>query len=233
MLLSHYIVARLLDTVVTLAQFNASGLGKACTAASGKHACTQQSADRTSASVRLSNSCVTLDPYVEDGFFFFFGVWVRRIGPIFSLPQLAFDLTSTPTLPYSSQHDHRSHSQLPPGNISSILFAKHVSFEHSVSSPCPVSSPKREENINNTVADPGGGAKGPCPPPPLFRRASFFSDAEQCVVMCAPCKMSDRACHMHARRLRVGLRDLLHVSGSAEAARAWFSGWVYCVDLHA
>ena len=40
--------------------------------------------------------------------------------------------------------------------------------------------------------------------------------------------MSDRACHMHARRLLVGLRDLgflLHVNGSAEAARALHSAW--------
>ena len=33
------------------------------------------------------------------------------------------------------------------------------------------------------------------------------------------------------RRTPVGLRDLLHVSGSAEAA--WSSGRVDCVDLHA
>ena len=53
------------------------------------HACTQQSVDRASASVRRSDSFVNLDLCVEDGFFFFFGVWIRRIGPIFSLPQLA------------------------------------------------------------------------------------------------------------------------------------------------
>ena len=40
----------------------------------------------------------------EDGFFLFFGVWIRRIGPIFSLPQLAIELTSTPTMLDSSRH---------------------------------------------------------------------------------------------------------------------------------
>ena len=46
-------------------------------------------------------SFVNLDACVEDGLFFFFGAWIRRIRPIFSLPQLAFDLTSTPTIPDS------------------------------------------------------------------------------------------------------------------------------------
>ena len=44
--------------------------------------------------------------------------------------------------------DRRSHSPLPPGTMSlmsSILFAKHVSFEHSVSSPRPVITSRREE----------------------------------------------------------------------------------------
>ena len=65
------------------------------------HACTQQFVDRTSASVRLFDSFVNLDSCVEDGFFFFFGAWIRRIRPIFSLPQLALDLRSTPTIPDS------------------------------------------------------------------------------------------------------------------------------------
>ena len=41
--------------------------------------------------------------------------------------------------------DRRSHSTLPPGTMSSILFAKHVSFEHSVSSPRPVITSRREK----------------------------------------------------------------------------------------
>ena len=65
------------------------------------HACTQQFVDRTSASVRLFHSFVNLDSCVGGGFFFFFGAWICRIRPIFSLPQLAFDLTSTPTIPDS------------------------------------------------------------------------------------------------------------------------------------
>ena len=52
------------------------------------HACTQKFNDRTSASVRLSDALVNLDSCVEDGVFFFFGVWTSHIWPIFSLPQL-------------------------------------------------------------------------------------------------------------------------------------------------
>ena len=44
--------------------------------------------------------------------------------------------------------DRRSHSPLPPGTMSSILFAKHVSFEHSVSSPRPVITSRREQKNN-------------------------------------------------------------------------------------
>ena len=82
-------------------------------------------------------------------FSFFFRVWKRRIGPIFSLPNLLS--TSQVRLQYLTAADtnRRSHSPLPPGTTSSILFAKHVSFEHSVSSPCLVITSRREENINN------------------------------------------------------------------------------------
>ena len=110
------------------------------------HACTQQFVDWSSASVRLCDSFVNLDSCVEDGFFLFFGVWIHRIGPIFSLPQLAIELTSTPMMLDSSRH--RSSISLPPGTMSSILFAKHVSFEHSVSSPRPVITSRREEKNN-------------------------------------------------------------------------------------
>ena len=44
--------------------------------------------------------------------------------------------------------DRRSHSPLPPGTMSSMLLAKDVSFEHSVSSPRPVITSRREQNIN-------------------------------------------------------------------------------------
>ena len=44
--------------------------------------------------------------------------------------------------------DRRSHSPLPPGTMSSILFAKHVSFEHLVSFPSPVITSRREEKNN-------------------------------------------------------------------------------------
>ena len=44
--------------------------------------------------------------------------------------------------------DRRSHSPLPPGTMSSILLAKHISFEHSVSYPRPVITSRREEKNN-------------------------------------------------------------------------------------
>ena len=51
----------------------------------------------------------------------------------------------------SPSTDRRSHSPLPPGTMPSILFAKHVSFEHSVSSPHPVITSRREENNKANV----------------------------------------------------------------------------------
>ena len=103
---------------------------------------------RRSASVRLCDSFVNLDSCVEDGFFLFFGVWIRRSGPIFSLPQLAIDLTSTPTMLDSSRRRSSISLTTAPGTMSSILFAKQVSFEHSVSSPRPVITSRREEKNN-------------------------------------------------------------------------------------
>ena len=50
-----------------------------------------------------------------------------------------------------ADNDRRSHLPLSPGTMSSILFAKHVSFEHSVSSPPPVITPRREKNNNTKV----------------------------------------------------------------------------------
>ena len=112
------------------------------------HACTQQFVDRSLASVRLCDSFANLDLCVEDGFFLFFGVWIRRIGAIFSLPQLTIDLTDTPTMPDSSRHRSSISLTTAPGTMSSILFTKHVSFEHSVSSPYPVFTSRREEKNN-------------------------------------------------------------------------------------
>ena len=48
-----------------------------------------------------------------------------------------------------ADNDRRSYLPLSPGTMSSILFAKHVSFEHSVSSPRPVITSRREKNNNN------------------------------------------------------------------------------------
>ena len=44
--------------------------------------------------------------------------------------------------------DRRSHCPLPPGTMSSILLAKHFSFEHSIKSH-PVIISRTEEDINN------------------------------------------------------------------------------------
>ena len=62
----------------------------------------------------------------------------RSYWAYFSLPQLAFDLTSTLRCVTAADTDRRSHSPLPPGTMPSILFAKYVSFEHSMCSPRPV-----------------------------------------------------------------------------------------------
>ena len=109
----------------------------------------QQSVYRTSASSRLSHSFVNLDLCVEDGFFFFFGVSIHRLGPIFSLPPIPFDLTCTPTMPDSSRHPSSISLTTAPGAMSTILFAKQVSIEHLVSYPRPLITSRREENIKN------------------------------------------------------------------------------------
>ena len=88
------------------------------------HACTQQFVDRSSASVRLCDSFVNLDSCVEDGFLLFFGVWIRRIGPIFSLPQLAIELTSTPTMLDSSRLRSSISLTTAPGNHVKHSFRK-------------------------------------------------------------------------------------------------------------
>ena len=80
--------------------------------------------------------------------FLFFGVWIRRIGLIFSLPQLAFDLTSTPTMLDSSRHRSSISLTTASGNNVKHSFAKHVSVEHSVSFPRPVITSRREEKNN-------------------------------------------------------------------------------------
>ena len=114
------------------------------------HACTQQFVDRTSASVRLFDSFVNLDSCVENGFFFLFGAWIHRIRPIFSLPQLAFDLTSTPTIPDSCRQRSSISLTAVPRNHVEHSFRKHVSFEHSVSSPRPVITSRRERKKTTT-----------------------------------------------------------------------------------
>ena len=50
--------------------------------------------------------------------------------------------------------DRLSHSPLPPGTMSSILFAKHVSFEHSVSFPRPVITSRRKKKQGKIFQHP-------------------------------------------------------------------------------
>ena len=95
------------------------------------HMHAQQSVDRTSASGQLSDSFVNnVDSCDEDGFFLFFEYGHVAVGIICSPHKLAFDLASTPTMPDSGRH--RSSIALPPETMSSTLFAKLVSFEHSI-----------------------------------------------------------------------------------------------------
>ena len=81
--------------------------------------------------------------------FFFFGVWIRRIGPIFAFPNLL--LTSEIRLRClpGADTDRWSDCPIPPGTMSSILFAKHVSFEHSIGSYHPIIPSRKEEDIKN------------------------------------------------------------------------------------
>ena len=137
------------------------------------HACTQQCADRSSASVRLWDSLANFDSCVEDGFFLFFGVWICRIGTICSFCQFAIDLTGTPTMPDSSRHRSSISLTTAPGTMSSILFAKHVSFEHSVSSPYPVFTSRIEEKNNKAKVfqhpiDSHSQSTSSCPISPHF-----------------------------------------------------------------
>ena len=69
---------------------------KACTAAEAAHIAREyMHVNSSSIGRRPQFGSVTrssiLDSCVEDGFFLFFGVWIRRIGPIFPLPKLTPD----------------------------------------------------------------------------------------------------------------------------------------------
>ena len=102
-----------------------------------------------------------------------------------------------------------------------------ISIDRRFSSPLESRRQGRYPRSLEAVADPEGGQRGHAPPP-LPGEPQFFFRCWAVRSHVRACKMSDRACHMHARRLLVGLRDLgylLHVSGSAEAARALPSAW--------
>ena len=120
------------------------------------HACTQHFVDRSSASVRLCDSFVILDSCVEDGFFLFFGVWIRRIGPIFSLPQLAIELTSTPTMLDSSRHRSSISLTTAPGDHVEHSFRKaHQLWTLSkLPSPCDYFEKRRKEQQGKSFQHP-------------------------------------------------------------------------------
>ena len=128
----------------------------------------------------------------------------------FSLPQLAIVLTDTPTMPDSSRH--RSSISLTtstaPGTMSSILFAKHVSFEHSVTSPYPVFTSRREEKNNKAKVfqhpiDSHSQSASSCPISPQFtagavrvgRGAASFLATESTRTVLIPRRMTRIAGH--------------------------------------
>ena len=108
----------------------------------------KQFVDRSSASVQLSDSFVNLDSCVEDGFFFFFGVWISRIGPLFSLSQLASDLTSTPTMSGSSWHQWSIPLTTAPRNHVEHSFckARQLWTLSKLPSPCDYFEKRRKEH---------------------------------------------------------------------------------------
>ena len=110
------------------------------------HACTQlqQSDDRASASVRLSDSFVNLGSCVEDGFSSSLEIGYIVVGLFFPFPNSI--LTWQVRLPCLTAADpyRRCHSPLPQERLSSNLFAKHVTFERSVSSPRPLVTWRRK-----------------------------------------------------------------------------------------
>ena len=76
--------------------------------------------------------------------FFEFGCIV--VGLFFSFPNLLSTLQVRLRCLTAADIDRRSHC---PGTMSSILFAKHVSFEHSKSHSRSVITSRRPEDINN------------------------------------------------------------------------------------
>ena len=72
-------------------------------------------------------------------FFFVFSVWTRRSRPIFPFSNLALR-------PGSSSDSSRLRSSIsPPWNHVALSLAKQVRFEHSIRSPSPITTSKREE----------------------------------------------------------------------------------------
>ena len=132
---------------------------KACTAAAAAaaahivhvHACMHTTVRRSvvaSASVGLCDSFVNLDSCVEDGFSSSLEFGYVVLGLFFPFPNSQSNWPVRLRCLIAADTDRRSHSPLPPGTMSSILFAKHVSFEQSVSSPRPVITSRREEKNN-------------------------------------------------------------------------------------
>ena len=173
------------------------------------YACTQQFVDRSTASVQLCDSVVNLDSCVEDGFFLFFGVWIRHIGPIFPFPNSQSTWQVRLRCLIAADTDRRSYSPLPPGTMSSILFTKHVSFEHSVSSPRPAITSRREEKNNKAKVfqhpiDSHSQSASSCPISPHFaagavgvgRVAASFLATESTGTVLIPRLMTRIAFHV-------------------------------------
>ena len=171
------------------------------------HACTEQFVDWTSASVRLSDSFVNLDSCVEDGFYSCLEFGYVVLGLFFPFHNsLSTWQVRLPCL-IAADTDRQSHSPLLPGTISSILFAKHVSFQQSVSSSRPVITSRREENNKANVfqhpIDSHSQSASSCLTSPLFAAgavepghgAASFLATESTVTVLIPRLMTRIAGH--------------------------------------
>ena len=121
-----------------------------------------------------------------------------------------------------ADNDRQSHLPLSPGTMSSILFAKHVSFEHSVSSPRPVITSRREKT---TTTRPKffstQSSVSPLHAPSsarmcclhvlleLGRGAASFLATESTGTVLIPRLMTRIADHVFTERDRVGTEDEL------------------------
>ena len=149
-LLNHFSVARATELSL-LVPSSTLLTEKACPAAAAAHS--------ARACMHAHNSS-SIDRRPQFGSLTRSWIWIRALrmdfssslefgyvllGLFFSLPQLAIDLKSTPTMLDSSRHRSSISLTTAPGNHVKHSFRKAFSFEHSVSYPRPVITSRREE----------------------------------------------------------------------------------------